>query len=121
MTIQECYQAMGANFDDAVSRLMKPELVQKYALRFLDEHSFDDLKPAFEAKDYGAAFKAAHTFKGVCLNLSLDQLSKPMENLTNALREGSFDPALAESLYPEVENIYNNTIRILASFKEELN
>lgn len=37
-------------------------------------------------KDYQAAFRAAHTLKGICLNLELLPLSEISVNLTDILR-----------------------------------
>ena len=41
MTLQECYAAMGGNYDDAIGRLRSERLVQKFVLKFLTDGSYD--------------------------------------------------------------------------------
>lgn len=43
-------------------------------------------------KDYGEAFRMAHTLKGICLNLIFDRLSKSLSELTEALRNYENEP-----------------------------
>ena len=40
MTLQECYAAMGGNYEDAIGRLRSERLVQKFVLKFLDDGSY---------------------------------------------------------------------------------
>ena len=40
MTIRECYGELGLDFDAVLSRLVNEKLVQKFALKFLDDPSF---------------------------------------------------------------------------------
>ena len=74
MTIRECYDELGLDFDAVLSRLVNEKLVQKFALKFLDDPSFQNLKDALDSKDVETAFRAAHTLKGVCLNLGFDNI-----------------------------------------------
>ena len=41
MTLQECYQAMEADYDDVLGRLRSERLIQKFMLKFLDDGSYD--------------------------------------------------------------------------------
>lgn len=41
MTVQECYEALGEDFNDVLSRLMKPELVKRFLLKFEKGTEFD--------------------------------------------------------------------------------
>ena len=70
MTLQDCYAALGGDYADVSARLHSDRLVQKFLLKYLDDPSFQQLCTAMEAKDYEQAFRAAHTIKGVCQNLS---------------------------------------------------
>ena len=36
MTLQECYAALGGNYDDAISRLRSERLVTKFVVKFLE-------------------------------------------------------------------------------------
>ena len=46
----------------------------RFALKFLEDQSYIQLKQALENKNYEDAFRSAHTLKGVCQNLSFDRL-----------------------------------------------
>ena len=37
MTIRECYEELGSDFDKVLSRLVSEALVKKFALKFLDD------------------------------------------------------------------------------------
>ena len=59
---------------------------------------------------------AAHTLKGVCLNLGFDRLYKVSEELTEKLRGRELDGY--ESLYENVQKEYNNTIDAIHKLEE---
>ena len=111
MTIRECYEELGLDFDAVLSRLINERLVQKFALKFLDDPSFQNLKDALDSKDVETAFRATHTLKGVCLNLGFDNLYPSSKDLTELLRDGSMDGY--EDLFAEVEKEYNRTCEAL--------
>ena len=48
MTLQECYTAMGGNYDDAIGRLRSERLVQKFVLKYLNDGSYDLLCSSLE-------------------------------------------------------------------------
>lgn len=60
MTLQECYEAMGGDYQDVISRLRSDRLVQKFVLKFLDDASFDLFCSSMESKNYEEAFRAVH-------------------------------------------------------------
>lgn len=49
MTIRECYGELGLDFDAVLSRLVNEKLVQKFALKFLDDPSFQNLTELLRA------------------------------------------------------------------------
>ena len=104
MTIRECYDELGLDFDAVLSRLVNEKLVQKFALKFLDDPSFQNLKDALDSKDVETAFRAAHTLKGVCLNLGFDRLYEVSAELTEKLR--GRDMSGTEELFKKVETQY---------------
>ena len=87
MQLEECYASFGGNYQDVKSRLMKDELIQRLVIKFLADKSYENLSVAMENKDYGEAFRAVHTLKGVCQNLSFDRLSSSTQALTETLRK----------------------------------
>ena len=74
MTMRECYEAIGGNYEDVLGRLRSEALIRKFTLKFLEDQSYPQLKQALNDKNYEDAFRSAHTLKGVCQNLSFDRL-----------------------------------------------
>lgn len=109
MTIKECYEQMGADYEGLLSRLGSEALIKKFAVKFLADGSFQDLKTSLEAGEAEQAFRAAHTLKGICLNLGFDNLYKPSEELTELLRGREIVPRSQEK-FAEVEAQYNRTV-----------
>lgn len=91
MTLQECYAAMGGDYDDAMGRLRSERLLQKFVLKFLDDGNFKLLCQSLADGRQEEAFRAAHTIKGMCQNLSFRALGKSSSRLTEALRAGESD------------------------------
>ena len=44
MSLKECYDKMGADYEDVLSRLRSEVLVRKFALKFLDDDSYANLR-----------------------------------------------------------------------------
>ena len=86
MELKEVYEKIGGDYDDVVRRLMGEKLVRKFLLKFLDDKSYADLERTLSEGDYKEAFRAAHTLKGVCQNLSLTSLYQVSSQLTEELR-----------------------------------
>ena len=86
ISMREAYEKIGANYDDACARLMGEEMLARFALKFLDDESMDKLEAAMAAGDAEGAFMAAHTLKGVALNLGLGSLAHASSQMTEALR-----------------------------------
>lgn len=88
MTLQECYAAMGGDYEGVMGRLRSERMVQKFVLKFLADGSYELLLSSTEAENWAEAFRAAHTIKGVCQNLGFDRLYKSSSELSEALRDG---------------------------------
>ena len=74
MTVQECYEAIGGDYNDIMSRLKTEERVKKFAGMFLKEKCYQTLVQTIEEGNQEEAFRAAHTLKGVCQNMSFTTL-----------------------------------------------
>ena len=70
MTIEECYEALEGDYSQAKVRLHSDAIIKKFVLKFPAQCGYDALCKAVEEEDYKAAFGAAHTLKGVCMNLN---------------------------------------------------
>lgn len=110
MTIQECYKAIGGNYEDVLRRLHNEALIQKFTLKFLEDPSYLQLKQALKDKNYEDAFRSAHTLKGVCQNLSFDHLYEVSNELTELLRDRTGEqPGIPEAM-EKVTEVYELTI-----------
>ena len=105
MTVQECYNAIGGDYQDALRRLGADERIKKFLLMFIKDHNFSDLKTALAQDDYEAAFMAAHTIKGIALNLGLTTLAAVDSELTEILRHQRQTENLT-ALFRQVEANY---------------
>ena len=48
MTMRECYEAIGGNYEDVLGRLHSEALIRRFALKFLEDQSYIQLKQALE-------------------------------------------------------------------------
>lgn len=107
------YDSIGGSYAEAVGRMMRDSLVRKFVLKFRNDPSFAALSAALEGKDWDGAFSAAHTLKGVAMNLAFTRLSASASALTDALRPQN-RPALDEGelrkLYAAVERDYREVM-----------
>ena len=107
MTIKQCYQAMGADFEEISQRIPSEAMIRKFAVKFPEDKSFAELTKALEQGDVETAFRAAHTLKGVCANLGLEKLLQSAGGLTEELRpEQDKIPAEAFSWMEELRRDY---------------
>ena len=108
MTVQECYEKMGANYQSALGRLGNDQIMQRFAVKFLDDKSYQALEKALAQEDVEQAFRAAHTLKGVCLNLGFDNLYVVSSALTERLREKRLDGT--KEMFEDVTKQYQITV-----------
>lgn len=114
MDLKTCYQQIGGDYDVVMRRLMKEERVAKFLKMFLADESFQLLTRAMEQQDWSTAFRAAHTLKGVALNLALTRVATSASELTECLRPGT-PTQPPEPLYQTLSADYNQTIAAIQS------
>ena len=119
MTLQECYAALGGDYEDVLGRLRSERLIQKFVLKFLDDGSYDLLTASMEAGSWEEAFRAAHTIKGMCQNLSFTKLLESDSALTEALR-GEADAEAARRLKEQVDKDYKQVADSIKAFQAGL-
>ena len=88
MTLEECYTAMGANYQDVLKRFYKSDMIRRFVKMFLQDDSFRLLTDAMAKQDVKEAFRAAHTIKGLCSNLGFTALWQASGQLCERLRAG---------------------------------
>ena len=109
MTVRECYEMIRGDYDDVKRRFLSDTRIRRFALLFLGDGSMEDLRSAMSERDLQKAFQAAHTLKGVCLNLGFSGLYDPVNRITELLRAGEFEMAYADM--PDVEQMFDTTYK----------
>lgn len=105
MEVRALYEEIGVDFNDVLALLRKEERVKLYLAQTMDDPAFSALDDAMAHSDYEAAFRAAHTIKGMGMNLMLKPMTETAVELVECLR-GGLDPGdegRAESLYHELK------------------
>lgn len=98
MTLRECYEQMGGNYEEVIDRLRTEERVLKYLGRFLADEGYEGLCAAMAGGDYRQAFLHVHNLKGVSLNLAFSRLYASAGELCEMLRGGEPNGDAAEAL-----------------------
>ena len=116
MTIREFYEAIGGSYDEALHIMKKEERMKSYVGYFLQDDSFAALSAAMATEQYEAAFRAAHTLKGVSGNMGFAKLAAAARELTEELRDGKNYPGAVE-LFPKVEQYYHMTVDQIKAYQ----
>ncbi len=104
----------GVNMKTAMERFMNNEdLLVRFLKKFSQDPNYGMFKEAMAEKRYEDAFKAAHTLKGLCGNLSLEGLFDIVSREVEFLRNKQYPEA--EEALPEVVQEYEKITEILDS------
>lgn len=117
MTIEQCYQQLHGDYAQVLQRLPSAALVERFIGKFLDDDSYPNLRSAMQASDAEAAFRAAHTLKGVSANLGFEQLRGSASKLTEQLRGVTVISIDAQALMEQVTQDYEMTVGAIRAFQ----
>ena len=84
--LKGCYKAIEGDYEDVIARFRSEKVIEKFVFKFLSDPSYDLLCRSLEEGNYQEAFRAAHTNKGICQNLSFNRLYVSSNRLTEMLR-----------------------------------
>lgn len=91
--------------------LMRDSMIEKFVNKFPKDPTFAALKQAVEGEDWAAAFSAAHTLKGVALNLAFQTLGNEASELTEMLRPPRApEPAAITAQFAVVSDAYEKVM-----------
>ncbi|MDE6398974.1 MAG: Hpt domain-containing protein [Clostridiales bacterium] len=119
MTVQECYEQMGGDYADVMSRLRTDERILRFLGKVADDGSFALLCSSLQAHTMEEAFRAAHTLKGICMNLSLTKLYTSANALTEALRGRAQYGDDLPPLLDAVKADYENTVACIRALQQQ--
>ena len=86
MDVKECYAKIGGSYADAARLFKTDERIIKYFKIIRKDTNLNALCKALEQNDYETAFCAAHTLKGLALNMQFTALADEASALTELLR-----------------------------------
>ena len=117
MTLKECYDAFGGNYQEVKERLRSDGLIQRMVVKFLDDPTYERLCVAVGEENYEEAFREAHTLKGVVLNLSFGRLGESSGVLTEFLRGRTElqeeEKTCCEGLFQQVRKEYQAVVEAI--------
>lgn len=103
MKLQDLSTVIDIDIQGSLERFSNFEpMYIKYLKRFNTEPTYDALKEAVSAQDFGAIETTAHTLKGIAGNLGLNTLFTDFDNIVKAVRAQENDKAL--ELCHEIES-----------------
>lgn len=89
MTLQELYQEIGGDYNQAISVLRMENLIDKHIRKLTKNGVISQLLAAGESLDHTQMFEAAHAIKGVCGNLGLRTLANMASEIADEFRAGN--------------------------------
>lgn len=112
MTLQELYEAIGGDYDQATRVLRMDKLIDKHIRKLTKNGVIETLIAAGETMDPTQLFESAHAVKGICANLGLTRIADAASDIAEEYRPGNArtlsDAEVAEKLQL-VEELYNTT------------
>ena len=122
MTLEAFYEEMEGDYQLVIDRLQMEDLIKRLVIKFLDDKSYEKLHQGLESEDFGMAFLAAHSMKGVCQNLDFRTLADSSSELTEALRNWETTPVDLEhckALLAQVDHDYKKVIAVITKLANE--
>lgn len=101
VNVEECYGKIGENYAEVIRLFKTDERIIKYFKLMQKDANLDAVCKALEQSDYETAFRAAHTLKGLALNMRFTALANEASELTELLRSkeanGNILPLLSKT------------------------
>ena len=110
MTVKECYEVFGGNYEEVLNRLRADDRIMRFLKMALNDGSYQLLIDSIDTNNADEAFRAAHTLKGVCGNLSITKLGESSSALCEYLREKRVIDDTVLAMLPKVKEDYELTI-----------
>ena len=121
MTLQELYQSIGGDYDQAMRVLHVEKLVDKHIRKFPKNGVIEAMLAAGKTMDPTALFETAHAVKGVSANLGLVGISDLASDITEEFRPGSarrLTDAEITAKLERLEELYHKTTAGIHLYEE---
>ncbi|MBQ9765735.1 MAG: Hpt domain-containing protein [Lachnospiraceae bacterium] len=111
---KELLVSVGIDVDEAMHRLLNnEELLIRFLKKFPTDGNYKLLKESLEKGDVQVAFRAAHTIKGLCGNLSMNVLKLIVSEQVEYLRAGNLEEAIR--VMPRVTAEYEALVEVIST------
>ena len=108
--------AIGVDYDEVLKRFMgKEDFYLRMLKKFLDDKNYEGLKQAVEQKNWPEAFTHAHTVKGLCGNLGLNNILDYVGPLTEEVRSEPYNEENIVNYMNGASKAYEKTIEVIQS------
>ena len=119
MTLQELYQNINGDYEQAIRVLRMDKLVDKHIRKLTQNGVVDKLIDAATRMDPTEMFETAHAMKGVCANLGLTRLSEAVSELAEEYRPGKdrrFTDGQVKEKIGRIEALYKQTAEAIQAY-----
>ncbi len=108
----------GIDVKSLTNRLMgNTSLIQRFMNRLVENEHYSALQKAIANGDYKAACSASHTLKGICANLSINELFELFAKQVTLFRADENQKAC--DLMSEISEKYDSTILHVSNWLSE--
>ncbi len=121
MTLQELYQIIGGDYEQALRVLRMEKLLDKYIRKLPKNGVVEKLIEAGQGMDPTQLFECAHAMKGVCANLGLTRMSDAASEIAEEYRPGNprrFTDAEVTAKLKEIAAMYARTADGIRQYEE---
>lgn len=120
MTIEQCYEKLGGDFQRVCCRLPGRAFVERFMKRYLEDDSAQQMLSALQERNAEEAYRYALALKGVAGNLGFENLERSAAELTEALRRsgGKVTPGVL-MLAENVRRRHTAAVKILRLYLED--
>ena len=114
--IRSKLENVGVDVEDLMKRLMgNMMLISRFYKRFPEDKNYDMIVKYLSEDMCEEAFKAAHTLKGVCANLSMTKLVAIVSEMVEYLREGDLEDG--KKILPKLSEEYETIVTVVKSIQ----
>ena len=121
MTLQELYQMMDGNYEQALRVLRMDKLLDKHIRKLTGNGVVENLLEAGNTMDPTRLFETAHAMKGVCANLGLTRLSDAASEIAEEFRPGNSRSMTDDEVKAKLSHIaelYARTVEGIRQYTE---
>lgn len=118
MTIEELYELIGGNYEQAMRVMRKDKLVDRYIRKLADSDLPSQLVAAGEQMDETQLYEVAHALKGLYANLGLDDIAALASEVTEEFRPGNSRTCFDDDVKAKIAAISERHDSVIAGVKQ---